>query len=114
MKVPRICTNCLRVVPPKPVQYGEDEEENRKLDSIDSQMKCPKCKAKLTPFIHHVWDRVKDNEEITKTFGVVNNETRKKTEELYVKFVAAREFTEGQLQRDIEKYNTHKQVKPIA
>lgn len=106
MKVPRICTNpgCLFVLKPTKVEYvqGEGkEEENAKLDVIDAQRHCPKCNSKLTKYIHKVWDLVKDNEEITKQFGMLDKEAIEKKQKTYKE---AREFTEAQLEKDIIKY----------
>lgn len=106
MNVPRICTNpgCLFVLPPTriPAADGPDrEEETAKLQVIDAQRKCPKCNARLTWYIHHVWDKVKDNEDLLRTFKVTDKALM---ESKYKKFVEAREFTEAQLEKDVQKY----------
>ena len=104
MKVPRICTNegCLQVVPAKALKYGQDDEDNRKLDVIDSQIKCPKCNAKLTQYIHKVWDHVKDDEEVCKIFGVVTNDAKKVTEAKQTTYKTAKNATEEHRRKMIE------------
>lgn len=96
MKVPRIClnTDCLFVLSAKPLKYGEDKEENAKLDVIDAQTRCPKCNASLTKYIHKVWDSVKDNEEVCKVFGVVSGDAKKIAEAKQTTYTAAKKATE--------------------
>jgi hypothetical protein len=96
MKVPRICMNegCLFVLAPKALKYGEDAEENKKLDVIDMQTRCPKCNTKVTQYVHKVWDHVKDNEEICKAFGVVSGDSKKVAEAKQLTYKAAKQKTE--------------------
>lgn len=106
MKDSRICTNpgCLYILGPTKVAYVEGpdkDEENAKLDVIDAHRKCPKCNAQLTKFIHHVWEYVKDNEDILKTFRVIDKAS---VEAQHKKFMAAKEVTAAQLEKDIIKY----------
>jgi hypothetical protein len=87
-------TGCLHVVPAKPVKYGEDEEENRKIDVIEAQRRCPKCNAMLTKYVHKVWDAVKDNEEVCKVFGVVSGDAKKIAEAKQTTYKVAKKETE--------------------
>ena len=118
MKAHRICTNCLYVLKPNVPKYGEDKEENSKLDVIDANIKCPKCNAHLTKYIHKVLSRITDGnleahqltaEEVFKMFGV-NEGNKKALEAKQTSYIAAKQLTEEQLEKDIEKYQGRKAV----
>ena len=103
MNVPIICMNpgCKYVMKAKPLEYGEDKEENAKLDVLDAAKKCPKCNAKLTKYLHKVWDKVKNDEEILKVFGMPDS---KKMEAGQTKYQEAKKETEAQFDREVKKY----------
>ena len=106
MNAPRICTNpgCLFVLQPTripPAEGPDKEEETAKLLVIDSQRHCPKCNAKLTKYIHKMWDYVKDNEDITRHFKITDKEVVEKKQAAYK---AAKDVTAAQLEKDIIKY----------
>lgn len=100
MKVPRICTVCLNVVPAHAIKYGQDEEENRKLDIIDAQTRCTKCNGRLTRYIHKVIERVED-QDVLKLFGITGSKVGE-AKEKKAKYDTARKETEAQFYKDIE------------
>lgn len=99
-------TGCLHVVEPKAVKYGEDQEENRKLDILDANTKCPKCNAKLTKYVHKVLDSVvalEDADAILKQFGISGGDSKKKAELAQTAYKEARKLTEAQHEKDVAK-----------
>ena len=100
---------------PTKVEYltdgPEKEEENAKRESIDSQIRCPKCQTgKLTKHIHKMLPFVTDanmekwqltQAEVFKMFGIVDKSI---VEAKHQKYTEAQKETEAQLEKDVAKY----------